>query len=414
LTAAANALDLDLDEARNRAVRAALMQDPATAAPLHPTVDDGLFHSADLFVHSSFVRDRLTLPPPAPGAPSLPVIDEVLGIEENPLRRQFFPAAADASQPAPPLALPAQTAGTFTAGERWRFHIQRRGFGRQLLQISVTGVGDKTVGPMLVNRDEGRGIGWSGNVPDGQTLEFTEEGRALLNGADVTAGSFSWQGACFAMPTLDSESGGDDNLVDKHEFVFDGPNLDAATKARAATFVVTSPPNALDRGAVFPHSGDPVSPPGVGVGRTRFAFFVQEAHLSGDVVVSPRTAVAFAGDRDDPAAVASVFAMTPPPPDTAPPPAALIRLSWQEHEAYAARVWIPKRFATLDGEGLPIKDRVAQALERFRPAGVALTVAYIDDAWVLGSGVLVGEPAFDPNLALIGGTVLSPAAQPDS
>jgi len=396
LDGAANALDLDLDEGTNRAVRAALQSDPGAMAELHPTLDDGLFHSKDLFWHSSFVTDRMALPRPFAGAAPLATVQDVLGIEENPLQREYWPLPTGT----PPISTPAPEPN---AG---LFQVQRRGFGRELLQIAITGVDDKTVGPMLVNRDEGTGIGWFGSVPSGKTLLFTEDGRALLDGTDVTANAYSWQGACFAL-----SGSADDNVVTPHDFVFDGPGLAADDRRRIAHFAVASPPGALDREAVFPHAGDAVQAPGIGIGRTRLAFFVQLAHLSGDRTVTPRPLVAFAGDRDNPSAPASVFA----PDSAAPPMVGLVGLSWREHEAYAVRLLIPKRFALLDvaGDGLPVTERVRLAIERFRPVGVEVRVEYIDDRWLLGDGFLSSLKNPDPNMELRGGTVLwSPPPPP--
>ncbi len=287
IAGAANALDLELDEAKNRAARAALLKDPAAAAEMETHIDDGLFHSKDLFWHSTFVKDRMALPPPLPDKKPLPVLEEVLGIEENPLRREYWPLPTGE----PPVHTPRPTVHAEL------FYIQRRGFGRELLQISVTGVGDRTVGPMLVNRDEGRGIGWFGTVPDGKILRFTEDGRALLDGADVTANAYSWRGACFTLPKAKAGEPSDDTTSPPHDFVFDGPALDRYTKKRVAKFAVASPRGALDREGIFPHGGENVEAPGIGIGRTRLAFFVQEAHLSGDRLVTPHPVIGFAGDR---------------------------------------------------------------------------------------------------------------------
>src|SRR5262249_51728726 len=144
-------------------------------------------------------------------------------------------------------------------------------------------------------------------VPDGKLLQLTEDGRALLDGSDVTANVYSWQGACFALPANGEPS--DDTVRPPHDFVFDGPMLDRQTKKRVAKFAVALPAGALDREAAFPHSGNGVESPGIGIGRTRLAFFVQEAHLSGDFVVTPHPLIAFAGDANDATAPASVFAM---------------------------------------------------------------------------------------------------------
>jgi hypothetical protein len=505
IAAAANALDLDLDLGRNAAVHDALVQQGGSAT-LNLAISDGLFHSADLFWHSSFVRNRSpltrTVPSLAPSklvhmnatiavseladqmlmrpqdvvaamakagiAParadadvdlataetvaalfgfaveryprgiatmdaSTTVADlarrigvptgeiaarlaaagvegatrdtvlapetavavarkygfrldqrlgpafEVLGIEENPLRREIF-------------------------AEQKCFHghcfdVLRRGFGRVLLRAEIAAVDDRTWGPMLVNRDEGRGVGFFGNVPPGKTLLLAEDGKAalvtkdgdkVLDSTDVTNLAFSWHGACFA----------DAGKPGAADFTFDS----ARTQ-----FAVATPDGALDREFVFPHAGNPILPAGVGVGVTRMAFFIQEAHLSSREgtpevpairAITPHYAIGFADQ--------SVFA--PPPPDSATyPEQADVVLSWLEHEAYALRVIIPTRFKLIDQDGVAAADIVRAALERFRPAGVTIRVDYPQENWVLGEGAVPAQDSLDPNLLLMNGTTLWPA-----
>jgi hypothetical protein len=109
---------------------------------------------------------------------------------------------------------------------------------------------------MLVNRDEGRGIGFVGKVPDGELLIFDEAGHVTLSGADVTADAFAWKGACFAS--------NDDDPAAPHDFVFDGPGV--TDDARRAVFAIAAPFDALDGSFAFPTAGDPLTVPGVGVG----------------------------------------------------------------------------------------------------------------------------------------------------
>src|SRR5262249_14577180 len=163
------------DAARNAALRTALIAagdtarfDFAIAADPDLEGDDALFHSRDLFWHATFVRDRWPLLPGAPPA------TEALGLEENPRRRERYQNEE--------------------CEDGQLFTVIRRGFGRELLQAEVLGVLDRTVGPMVVNRDEGRGVGFASAVPDGKSLVFREDGRALLDGSDVTSLAYSWQG----------------------------------------------------------------------------------------------------------------------------------------------------------------------------------------------------------------------------
>jgi hypothetical protein len=306
----------------------------------------------------------------------LPVRAELLGIEENPLRRE-------GDEPR-----------DWRSGES--FAVLRRGFGRVMLRASVTGVEDRTVAPMLVNRDEGHGIAWAGTVPDGATLVFGEDGHARLDGVDVTSRAWAWRGACFA--------GSDDDPLRPRDWVFAGPGAPAA---RVATFAVATPAGAFAADFPFPHAGHPVPMPGVGLGKTRFAFFTQEAHFSGvepgtepprPAPPVPRTEVGFADG--------SVFH---PGPAGSRPVAARIALSWLEHEAYAVRVLLPARFRALygdDPDGEATLRRVERALERHRPAGVDVRAEYLEDRWILGGGAMTAGA--DPLLDLRGGTVLWP------
>jgi hypothetical protein len=299
-----------------------------------------------------------------------------LGIEENPLQRERRdPVSVTHGQ-------------TFT--------IRRRGFGREPLRVEIQGVDDLTMGPMLVNRDEGRGVGIFGPVPNGSTLMFTEEGLVFLDGGDISTIAYSWQGACFA-----------DSAPHARDFVFDGPGV--SPKFRA-TFAEAIPADALDREAFVPHASEFLTPPGINVGETRFAFFVQQTHLGfratpNDVTPTPHTVIGFADS--------SVFAggddeRDPKAPNPNDPVAAKVTLSWLEHEGYAVRVIVPARFRFLSGDGPAVETRIASALERVRPAGVEVRVEFSDDRWTLGQGSVTDEQPLDdnPNNLLRGGTAL--------
>lgn len=342
-----------------------------------------IFHSADHFWHAASARDRLKLTRPVvePAAgdalahevdTEFEPRDELMGIEENPVER----AGAD-------------EVGRYH-GER--FSVLRRGFERAPLQVRITGKGTFTVGPMVVNRDEGHGVGYAASVPAGKSLVFTEEGRVLLDDTDVTSFGYAWKGACFA--------GTDRRSADS---VFGGPD---APPERRARFAEATPAGALDPDFNFPHSGESLPMPDIEIGETRFAFFTQQAHFSKLVTnaeehvlrVAPRHAVGFLD--------ASVFAAAE---DATPPVAAIVSLSWIEHRPFSVRVLIPRRFRAWtpdDPEGIDTKQRVAQALKRFRPAGVDVGVEFIDDRWALGVGTLVSGDSADLTDQLRGGTVL--------
>ena len=328
---------------------------------------------------------------------TLAVKDELLGLEENPVREY------------PPPDQEAELMGSRGRKHAQLFHVLRRGFGHTRLRIHVGGRDNLTVGPMVVNRDEGHGVGFAGSVPAGKTLVVNEDGHALLDGTDATGFAYAWKGACFA--------DADDHPLHPHDSVFDGAGVDPS---RRAVFAVATPDGALDPGFSFPHTAPSIPVPGIGVGVTRFGFFVQEAHFSfrddttdppAISAISPRPKTGFAD--------ASVFADTSVSvgpggeiaADGEGPERADVWLSWLDHEAYAVRVLLPSRFALLDGPGPTTAERVKGALDRFRPVGVQLYVEYLDDRWILGQSAVSEADAADPILALQGGTVLwSPPA----
>jgi hypothetical protein len=225
---------------------------------------------------------------------------------------------------------------------------------------------------------------------------FTEEGLVFLDEGDVSTIAYSWKGACFA-----------DSAPHARDFVFDGPGVPAKFRA---TFAESIPVDGLDRGALVPHASEFLTPPGINVGETRFAFFVQQAHLGfralpGDVAPTPHTVIGFADS--------SVFAggddeLDPKLPNPNDPVAAKVTLSWLEHEGYAVRVIVPARFRFLGGDPPSVEARITSALERVRPAGVEIRVEFFDDRWTLAQGSVTDEQPLDdnPNNLLRGGTAL--------
>jgi hypothetical protein len=344
-----------------------------------------VFHHENRFWHAATVQTRFSIVHPVhePASGSIPAHQvnqpvkpaiELIGLEENPIER-------------------------ISTDQLGRQHTElfselRRGFERVVLQIQITGKQTFTVGPMLVNRDEGHGVGYARAVPDGSQLVFTEEGRVLLDNSDVTSFAYAWKGACFA--------GAAGRNTD---FVFDGPGV---TPERRARFVETTPAGALNFDFVFPHAGKSLPMPGIDIGETRFAFFVQQAHFSNLaevegserlLAVAPRTAVGFLD--------ASVFAAAP---GESKPQSALVSLSWLEHRAFVVRLLIPRRFQILatedDPEGVQVRQRVAQAVKRFQPAGVDVRVEFIDARWILGGAKLISAESDDPITLLRSGTLL--------
>ncbi len=330
------------------------------------------FDSEDRFWHAATVRDRLRLERRVGlGEESrrelLEPSTEVLGLEENPRRRR--------------------RTGAVERGHGHLFSVLRKGFETARLRAHVEGVGEGTLGPLLINRDEGRGLFFRGQVPAGSALVFSEEGRAHLDGADITSNCASFKGACFA--------GAD--ASPQRDFVFADTGEDEAL-GKPAHFILAEPPGKLRSQASFPHDGRSLVTPGVAVGETRFAFFVKAGHVSASAeapgLVEPGP---FLGSFDR-----SLFA--PAAPDEGGV-AAKVELSWLEHEAYAARLLLPPRFLLLEnaedsaavGEGFrPVTEIVKTGLERFKPAGVEVRVEVVDERWTLGQGVLAGEEGSNP------------------
>jgi hypothetical protein len=78
-----------------------------------------------------------------------------------------------------------------------------------------------------------------------------------------------------------------------------------------------------------------------------------------------------------------------------------------EREAFAARLWLPRRLAELDIEqGATVAESVRLLLDRFRAAGVHLYVRYADERWVLGTGLLRDLDTADGLGVVIAGTAL--------
>lgn len=372
LTGTANALDLDLGP---------------------------VAHSEDRFWHAAPAWDRLRVTPP--NATPVTPATEYIGIEENPL----VPAAR----------------GPEPRRHSELFHTIRKGFDDSLLEIRVLGIGNRTISPMVVNRDSGHGVGIFGQVPDGKELVFTQQGRVLLDGADITSRAYAWQGACFAAQGVESP-GSDGNLSNhKQDFVFADADRDP-TLLQPATqpghFVEVMPNRTLNREALLPHAGNNLVMPSIGTGATRFAFFVQQGFFSTDKTAQgPGAVMPDNGDFDPfgttPEAIRQRIKMVSPRYSTGFVEAALfaaesgtentsageVALHWLEHKAYTVRVLIPNRFRRLlDDDGVQVREQVRKALQRFRPAGIDLQVDFSEDHWVLGKAVLPSdsEIADDP------------------
>jgi hypothetical protein len=337
-----------------------------------------LEHTEDRYWHVARCRDTLRLVRPEPPGTSPPQTElepaeDVLALEENP----FQPKEVDPVE---------RRHGDV-------FRVLRSGLEPVTVTIRVVGLEERTLGPMVINLDTGFGVAFVGSVPDGQELRFESDGRVTLEGASVARSSYAFRGAVFA-------SAGAAHATD---FVF-APA--AAGSDRAATFAVTEPiPDAFEPGAVFPHAEGLLEGAEMSLGESRWAFFVRSAHFGREAPAAPELA--------QPVFAAAVFDESVFEPGT--DAAAAVGFAWQEHEPFAATLWIPARFAAFDADGeVPVRERVRLFLDRYRGTGIHIYAKYEDDEWSLGSGLLRDLGATDPRGTVVVGTRLWPgdAVQP--
>lgn len=341
-----------------------------------PGARDGLGHSADGYWHQTLALDRLWLlqpqppvagvaPPPRPLVP----LDDILALEENP----FSPTVLE---PEP-------------RHHGDRVTLRRSGFDPVPISLTVVGSGDSTIWPMVVQVDEGHGLVFTGSVPDGSELVFGASGRVTLDGVEVGRRCFVFDGGVFA----------DADATHPRDALFaeDGLADDEPLPPNTATFVTTRPlADGFDPGAVFPHAGGAIPPATLAVGETRFRVFVREASF-GTQPDLPAVPISDAGIFD-----ASLFADA-----AAGDPVLALGFSWQEREPFACRLWIPARFRSLDtDDALPANERLRLLLDRHRAAGIKLTVAYAEDRWTLGEGLLRDLGSTEANGTVIVGTKL--------
>ena len=334
----------------------------------------GIADTADEYWHVARAADTLRLvrpePPGATPPTSAPVpAADLLALEENPLREQDSAPVDRRSAD--------------------RFHVLRSGFETVPATVRVIGVGDRTVQPMVVDLDTGFGLVFTGTVGDGQELRFESDGRATLDGTSVARLSYSFRGGVFA------DADGKHRL----DFTFAG----GADPGRTATFAVTQPiADALDPGATFPHADGLLQTTSLVVGESRFAFFVREAHHGREAATAPEELAV-------PVVEAGIFdrSVFEPARTAGSPSSGKVGFSWQEHEPFAARLWIPLRYSTLDVDGeVPVKERLRLLLDRHRAAGIHIYVEYADDRWTVPAGVLRDAGSSEPLGTVIVGTAL--------
>jgi hypothetical protein len=97
------------------------------------------------------------------------------------------------------------------------FTVTRGGFFDGPVSVQVTGTGARTVHPRVVDETTHHGFGWNGVLTDGQKLVLTTDGHVLVDGADVTADAYAFDGALVAGGPFPGSSiegdGAEDGLV---------------------------------------------------------------------------------------------------------------------------------------------------------------------------------------------------------
>lgn len=353
----------------------------AAAASLLALDVNTVVHNEDRYWHFAICSDRIRLDELAP-AP------EFLALEENP----FSPADV-------------------TPSPRWHgqfLAITRAGWEDVPVTVRVLGTGERTVAPMVVNIDTGDGVVFTGTVPDGEEVRFLSSGQVTLGPGggvgdpSVTRQCFSFSGGVFASDPAHTS-----------DFVWGDRNDPLTDTDRTATFTVTAPVAAgFTPAVVLPHGGGLLNAPTLQVNTTRWAFFVRAAHFgrAPDTGVEPASPTFLAGIWDR-----SVF--DPTNDDDTRDPSGEVGFEWEEREAFAVCVWLPRRFETLDGSPgsgtEPIRERVRILLDRFRAAGVHVQVKYADDRWTLGTGILRDNNSAEATGIVIAGTGLWPPSEPE-
>jgi hypothetical protein len=327
-------------------------------------------HSEDRWWHLARCRDVLHLDL------DLPPGDDLLAVEENP----FVPITVE------PVAR--------RHGDRFR--ILRGGLDAITVGVRVVGVADRTVRPMVVNVDEGRGVAFTGAVLEGAELVFEVSGRVVLGGLDVTGSAYGFTGAVFASA---------DEEVPDADFVLADAADPAVFGDRAAVFAVAAPvATALGALGGFPHAAAGVAPLRMALGQSRWAVFVAVAHLGAQPaeVARPALPVPFAAVADR-----AVFADARPVEQHEP--AARVGFAWEEREPFTVRVVVPRRLSVVDDDaGSRLREPLRALLDRHRAAGVRLEVTYAEERWELGGGITRDGDSGEALGTVVVGTTLWP------
>lgn len=385
---------IDVHATGNATVSALLR---ATTALLALDIAGEIQHHPDGYWHFATCRDRLQLiEQPGPdselGPQPVAPVGDLVALEENP----FQPADV---QPA------ARRSGQ-------HFAITRAGWEEVPVTVRVIGIGDRCAAPMVVNTDTGAGVIFTGMVGDGEELRFERSGLVTLDGLDVGPRSFSFVGGVFA-----------GSPEQPNAFVWaDADEADPTAASRTATFALTGPvADGFAREPGLPHGGGLLDAPTLLPDKTRWAFFVREAHFGtlrfaeaegeGDPEGEPRIA---SPTHDAARFDRSVF--DPTETDGSRAPSADVGFEWEEREAFALCLWLPARLAELDTEGAePLREQIRVLVDRYRAAGVHVRVKYADEHWTLGVGVIRDPDSLEPAGTIVAGTTLSPApTEPDA
>jgi hypothetical protein len=249
-----------------------------------------------------------------------------------------------------------------------RFKVNKGGFFDTVAAVKITGVKQRTVFPQIINVTTRQGIGFRGSLNENDVLLFSRDGKAFLNGADVTGQCYYFSGALF---NEDVFSPGDPNH----------------------TFVLVEPHGSLQRNYPRPVITPltELTMPDLPLGESQWRFSVREGVFDGD-------------GFDE-----CVFAL-PKNPITLQtfPVSGKVQLQWQEHEPFAVSVLVPDAMQSLDDalEDVDLLAWIRAGLERFRAAGIRLNVEYYSEQWVLDHSILRDASALTGSGIFYDGTIL--------
>lgn len=252
--------------------------------------------------------------------------------------------------------------------QRERFRITKAGFFDTTPAVKIMGVNKRTVYPQIINVTTQQGIGFLGTVMQGQTLLFTQEGKAYLDGLNVTDRCYYFEGALF-----DEMSPAAAEINDR--------------------FVMVEPEGALQR--KFPRPTlvplSELSMPELPLGDSDWRFSVREGVFDGDAFNH------------------CVFALPKNKLQLQSVPASgKTQILWQEHEPYALTILIPDDLQALDDflEDVDLTSWIHAGLERFRSAGIRINIDYYSDEWILDHSVLRDTSILTGSGIFFDGTVI--------